>query len=491
MTEVNPRRLLYVLAAFLLLCPVAMAQNCQTYLPDPASFPFPVTSSGAANITVTKPNGSVNSFTTTFSRQILFDSPQGRAATVFGASGTSLFRACNNVFISLSGSHVDQNGIFSVTTTVSSSGGIMSIDEAGDNTVINPDGLCPSNCLIDQIHYDKIWNYDIRTGEYTITHITDRHFLGIDPSTGDKTESFGRDTGNAAGTWPLLGANLKLTLDQQFVEPSKSQNTLAGKQAAVNTVVATATVTDGRSNPVPDGFVVNISFDVKDVSVSGHDHTNYDILNAVIRGSGGIASCSTLQDACSITLKVPEVSGLFKVTATAASDSTVTDNKELAVQLATPLVNLTESSSPQFFFLTGYPGRQDPKSSCQSGDFSAHFENHYATSYVQRAVQSVSYSYSQRLSAIDGMARALGINDMSLGSAGVGWGGLFDICNDWVPSHYLHRNGRSVDIDSHVTVGSNGYNPTEPVKVLLLYNLFKSWGFVKVHEGPIHFEYAN
>ena len=282
----------------------------------------------------------------------------------------------------------------------------------------------------------------------------------------------------------LTGSKLKLTLDNVTPEPSKSQSTVGGKQAITNKVLATATVTTASGGPVADGFIVNFSFVVTDASVSGHFHSNYDELNLIL--SRAITPlCFTLNGNCSVTLVVPEVSGLYKVTATAKSDPTATDFKQITVQLATLLVELTESPT-QYFFLTGNPGRQQP------GGISAHFENHYATAYMQRAVQSVAYSYSQQARLLDGKPRRLGINDMSLGSGGVPWGGLFDIDNNWLqdPGHHLHRNGRSVDIDSTVTVGDT-YNPTEPLKRLLLQALFSSWGLVPAPEKTIHFESAN
>src|SRR5262249_47143999 len=84
--------------------------------------------------------------------------------------------------------------------------------------------------------------YNIATGAFQASTTDNYSDTSFDSQNSYSTSVTG--SGSASGVWPIGSAStLKLTLDKSTQEPSKSQSTLGGKQAAANKVLATATVT--------------------------------------------------------------------------------------------------------------------------------------------------------------------------------------------------------------------------------------------------------
>lgn len=180
-------------------CTAQFNPECQTYSGDGSGFPFLMVTEGSATITTTKP-GSTSSFTVDFTQPISFNSPQSAASVVLGSAAVNAaMRACNNVFPQLSGSRTDQGGIFRITTTATIGGGTLTVQETGDNTQPANDGNCPANCLTDEIHYVKTWQYDLRTGAYTLTFNSNRAIVSFNPSTLTRIDSVSHNGGTKTG----------------------------------------------------------------------------------------------------------------------------------------------------------------------------------------------------------------------------------------------------------------------------------------------------
>jgi len=217
-----------------LLCAIAAAQcsdpnaKSSTFLPDPTIFPFalPNCCTGSETFTVTHPDGSVNVITQPFSQTILFLNPRVQANTVFGAQdGKALFVACDNVFVAknvtsppLINPNDPQQWRTTVTIGTGSPDGSMGIREDGQNTVINADGGCPTNCSFDNIHYTKTYKYNMSggglpSGAYTITFQANRDTLYID-SVGT-IHHVAQIQGSASGVWPLFGNDNVRVINQE------------------------------------------------------------------------------------------------------------------------------------------------------------------------------------------------------------------------------------------------------------------------------------
>jgi murein DD-endopeptidase MepM/ murein hydrolase activator NlpD len=177
-------------------CTANFSSQCQSYFPITSAFPYTMLTSGSATITVTNPSGTYT-FTVPFTQPIGFTGPQDEASAVFGSTAPQLFEACDGVFPSASQSREDQFGIFHATTTVTSSNGIMNIQEVGYNTAPIGDGNCAFVCLVDDVHYVRTWQYTIATGVYIITFSQDRHIISTNG--GSTTQGFAHNGGTASG----------------------------------------------------------------------------------------------------------------------------------------------------------------------------------------------------------------------------------------------------------------------------------------------------
>src|SRR4029077_14045756 len=158
-------RPLIVLGIVLLLCGAASAQ-CFTYLPDPATFPFPLTYTSSVHFTFTVPGKPVYVADYSVPSTVLFPNPRDQATTVLGATAaTLLFQDCGSGFPSKTGTvsfkdtSTPQQWV--VTITISTGGGSMNITEDTVNTILGADGACPFPCLLDNIHTVLSYQYDI------------------------------------------------------------------------------------------------------------------------------------------------------------------------------------------------------------------------------------------------------------------------------------------------------------------------------------------
>jgi pimeloyl-ACP methyl ester carboxylesterase len=138
----------------------------------------------------------------------LLNDPRNWGRSVFGESGDSLFQACDNVFPARTGSvtllNEDSPQRWLTTVTINSADGLLSIVEAAQSTVPNFDGACPASCFFDDAQYTKTYEYTLATGAYTVTTRTDRHFRGINPTTGVQLEQVFHVEGGESGVWPLI-----------------------------------------------------------------------------------------------------------------------------------------------------------------------------------------------------------------------------------------------------------------------------------------------
>jgi hypothetical protein len=94
---------------------------------------------------------------------------------------------------------------------------------------------------MDNLHTVKSYQYNIATGAYTISFQGNRHFLGIDPTTGIQWEQVTHSSGGASGIWPLI----QQTLHINALDPSKTApNRVFPGDTALRMVKATAEVTE-------------------------------------------------------------------------------------------------------------------------------------------------------------------------------------------------------------------------------------------------------
>lgn len=191
-----------------LLLSGAAAAQCTSYLPDPATFPFPLTYTTSVHFTFTVPGQPVYVNDYSVPSTVLFPNPRDQAATVLDPTAASLlFQDCGNGFPSQTGTvsfhdtSTPQQWV--VTITIFSGGGLMNITEDTVNTVTNADGACPLPCSVDDIHTVLSYQYDVVTGAYTISIQASRHFLGGFANSGI-TEQFNGGQRSTSGTWPVL-----------------------------------------------------------------------------------------------------------------------------------------------------------------------------------------------------------------------------------------------------------------------------------------------
>jgi hypothetical protein len=180
--------------------PLALAQTCESHLPESTSFPLAVTSRGLIEQTITDRNGVATTTVEPISGKALFNSPQNRVASV-GPSLLVLFRACEGKFLPAIASRIEQNGAFQVRTTIQASDDILNIDEFGDSTTTNADGSCAPQCVRDVAHYVKTWRYDLRTGFYRLTEAAVRDVVSRDEAGGSQVERRTSETAFDAGRW--------------------------------------------------------------------------------------------------------------------------------------------------------------------------------------------------------------------------------------------------------------------------------------------------
>jgi hypothetical protein len=144
--------------------------------------------------------------------------------------------------------------------------------------------------------------------------------------------------------------------------------------------------------------------------------------------------------------------------------------------------NLTGSTGP-----TTYP-------KC-SGTLIEHGRNHYGSPLLVEQLQAAVLDFFDWSATEEGGGSPLklGINDMSLEH-----GGLFDICGDWLPGHWYHRTGASVDISGRAELYEQAgefksvYDLAPDGRTLLqhLIKIMELHGGKKYPEEPIHFGFG-
>lgn len=125
-----------------------------------------------------------------------------------------------------------------------------------------------------------------------------------------------------------------------------------------------------------------------------------------------------------ITYQAPEVSGLVTLTITGTQPNGVALDA-MSVKMRAEVEGLGFMPESTDYNLVG-----------SSGVTSLHLENHWGLPTLVASLQSVGTDY-----AAEYPGQKLAFNDMSLP-----YGGLFDIGNNWRPSHCGHRLGDSVDV---------------------------------------------
>lgn len=245
-------------------------------------------------------------------------------------------------------------------------------------------------------------------------------------------------------------------------------------------VKATATVTDQSGQPVQTAEQADFSVrpDAVGMRNAGHCHSNSNTLSGflvLVDDSGSpSSSCMTGTDGpgtCHVQWIVDDDSGSFNIQASLHSDPAILDNKAVTVSLNTlqSLAPITphdpctaDSGSGPGFVLVGQFGTGSVTSQ--------HYQNHFGTPTLVGDVVQLASQYFAKT------GKTLQLNDMSLPQ-----GGLFDIGNDWLAPHFLHRDGNSVDFNKSHIDGS-------PVDRNLLTRLAKKLGMCPATEPLIHFD---
>lgn len=223
--------------------------------------------------------------------------------------------------------------------------------------------------------------------------------------------------------------------------------------AQVNAEVLAATL--GGSTGV-SGQTVNFTAFAENVSIAGHSHTDApsgEFTNSPGGPLSSTGSCVTGNaGTCSVLFKAPTNSGRYSISAT-IDTSILFDSVSLDVKV------------PQLVELPNSPGEYLKARNPDLWHFDS--ASYFGTTYLISALRRVASEYKARTNS------SLSFNDLSLP-----WGGLFDVSGQWTPSHVLHRQGRSADLNRTVSASN----------MLILKELMGNFGLVRVKEGPIHFE---
>jgi hypothetical protein len=164
------------------------------------------------------------------------------------------------------------------------------------------------------------------------------------------------------------------------------------------------------------------------------------------------------------------------------------------VSIAEKVPDLIGFSDTPYWNLTGNMG---PTSygRCQ-GTQIRHGVNHHGTTFlIERLVLAIYdfFQWSGDPAEGPGTYLKLGINDISLP-----YGGLFDICNNWMPGHTYHRTGASVDIDGlaedfvrpGVFMSLEGIMVGNKPLIDYLTRFMKVHGGNRFKEEPIHYGFG-
>ena len=356
----------------------------------------------------------------------------------------------------------------------------MSISEDAQNTVVNADGACPADCLLDTSHGTKSYQYNIATGAYTISFQGNRHFLGVDPTTGIQTEQFTQSQGSASGVWPVTisGAGLVAVI-------RGTPNTA--------TIVMTPSVITSTESPYPIGAQLEpITIECQDTSGNTVPNCKIDLDYDVIEGSGGHVhntdrptgtfassecsepfvqhiSCDTGTGGVAVlTYAAPEASGI-----TETANGTVSANGQ--------------SSSFSFTINVLYDGLELASGSGLIIDTASrnHGNNNgWASHATNEALSYMASLFSDTLRAQGASPSAIPV--IEIDAISLPLGGLFDyeanlIGHNWLPPHISHRFGNNADVC--IKVGSDCSNGLTKKQRKVLASALKYAGFRRLVEA--------
>ena len=229
----------------------------------------------------------------------------------------------------------------------------------------------------------------------------------------------------------------------------------------------------------------------------GHDHTNQPRQDSLgvfttlspdsVTGRGMIIAQTDSNGVIQFKYRAPIYGGQVEFTATTIIDSDTLVARDTLVVKVLDLVDFADIQT-NFWRLTG----NQPTTGYRGcpGAAIQHAENHYATqSLVNNLQLSIldffEWSLDTFATGVQGQGFVLGINDMSLVN-----GGLFDICSTWIPGHFSHRKGTSVDMDRRVVLFDLGtvFQMTE-AHIDRLTDFVETRGGFRVLEEEIHYEF--
>ena len=230
-TAAEAKRFFLPLGILFLIFSDARAENCKSYLPDPASFPFSI----AANIrttTITTERGGAKSTTWETHRgvrQVI--NPHEVASRAFG-SGSGLpqqvFAICDGSPYAGSSSRSYPGGDSITTYTAIVANAVLNLMVLEKNrqpaTAASP-CTAEASCEFVDSDFKAVYVYQVSTGAYKLNIIGNRHERWKDASRGITHEDITMESGEATGTWPLLQADqIKLRLEPEHatVRPTLS-----------------------------------------------------------------------------------------------------------------------------------------------------------------------------------------------------------------------------------------------------------------------------
>ena len=256
-------------------------------------------------------------------------------------------------------------------------------------------------------------------------------------------------------------------------------------------------VTDENGKPANQPMTVRIIHDYQQGS-GGHVHGDHGTESLVPRqelqgtfydqnGNGPFLTLTTDASGMAFvdSLVTSQISGTYLITAYLLSDPSIKDTVNLNVQIP-GLVNFANWSVQSFPF---YPIAFTLYQSDNGRN--NHPANDYCTVAMVDNLFLATLDFYMWTASLEGggLPTVLSLNDMSLP-----WGGVFDIDDDWQPSHQFHRIGHSVDINKSGTFQKyDSTHPKKPIMTALGIKLearMKLWGGYRIPEGKsVHYEF--
>jgi T5SS/PEP-CTERM-associated repeat protein len=278
------------------------------------------------------------------------------------------------------------------------------------------------------------------------------------------------------------GVLVSLVVDPAAVAPSfvhaPSSFRFPGSPKSLVRATATLKDTEGQLVQTPVTVDFSVQPDLDGMRSAGHCHSNLNdlarFLVLVDDNDSPTSVCKTGQDGpgqCHVLWIVDDESGVFRVDAALDANPTINASQNVAVTIGSLSSIATTVPSDACkadvgngvgYVLVGQFGTDSVQS--------MHYQNHYGTPMLVKNVKDLASEY------FNNRGKTLQVNDMSLPL-----GGLFDLDNDWLIPHSLHRDGNSVDINTHNTDGSQ-------VDLNLLTRFARILGMCPAPEPMIHFD---